>query len=209
MNSGRIIFVVLALILVSLIGMQWLVLPDPNRRNYEFFPNMVESAARDAQNPPLVLDDGTIVDQRVPPGSVARGYLPLPFPATPEGALLAGQTLTNPIAADDLEAVARGAFVFNTFCAVCHGTTGLGDGPVTKRGVPPPPSFMLDNAVNMADGQMYHVITLGQKNMASYASQVSRDDRWKVIRYVRTLQERPMVAATDSPATDAQAEEQP
>ena len=209
MNGGRTRVVVLALSLASLIGLQWLILPDPYRRNYEFFPNMVESVARDAQNSPLVLDDGALVDRRVPPGSVARGYLPLPFPATPEGALLAGQTLTNPIAADDLEAVVRGAFVFNTFCAVCHGPKGLGDGPVTKRGVPPPPSFLLDNAVNMADGQMYHVITLGQKNMASYASQISREDRWKVIRFVRTLQESPVVTATGGPATDAQAEAQP
>jgi mono/diheme cytochrome c family protein len=206
-NRGGIIVVALALTLVSLIVVQWLIQPDPSRRNYEFFPNMVESVARDAQNPPLVLDDGTIVDRRIPPGSVARGYLPLPFPATPEGALLAGQTLTNPIAADDLEAVARGALVFNTFCAVCHGPAGLGDGPVTKRGVPPPPSFLLDNAVNMADGQMYHVITLGQKNMSSYASQVTRDDRWKVIRFVRTLQESP--EATAAPATNAEAEAQP
>ncbi len=43
----------------------------------------------------------------------------------------------------------------------------------------------------MPDGQMYHLITLGQKNMASYATQVQRDDRWKVIRYIRTLQEPP------------------
>ena len=93
-----------------------------------------------------------------------------------------------------------GQTTYFRFCAVCHGATGLGDGPVTRRGVPPPPSFMLDNAVNMADGQMYHVITLGQNNMASYASQVSREDRWKVIRYVRTLQERPVVAATDTRA---------
>ncbi len=209
MSGSRIVVVALALCLVTLIAVQWLILPDPNRRNYEFFPNMVESVARDAQNSALVLDDGTVVDRRVPPGSVARGYLPLSFPATPEGALLAGQTLTNPIAADDWEAIARGAFVFDTFCAVCHGPKGLGDGPVTKRGVPPPPSFMLDNAVDMADGQMYHVITLGQKNMASYASQVSRGDRWKVIRFIRKLQEAPVAAAADAPATDETATDPP
>ncbi len=200
MSGGRVLVVVLALILASLMGLHWLILPDHDRRNYEFLPDMVESVARDAQSPSLVLDDGTIVDRRVPPGSVARGYLPLSFQATPEGALLAGQTLKNPVAVDDVEAIARGAFVFNTFCVVCHGPAGLGDGPVTKRGVPPPPSLMLDNAANMTDGQMYHVITLGQKNMSSYASQVSQEDRWKVIRFIRTLQESPPVAATDSPA---------
>ena len=92
------------------------VFPDPTRRNYEFFPNMVESVAHDSQTPPLELDDGIIIDRRVPSGSVARGYLPLPFPATPEGALLAGQALQNPIPDDDGEALTRGAR---------HGDAGL------------------------------------------------------------------------------------
>ena len=209
MNGGRILVVVLALMLAALIGLHWLILPDHDRRNYEFFPNMVESVARDAQTRSLVLDDGTTVDRRVPPGSVARGHLPLSFPATPEGALLAGQMLENPIAADDGEAVARGAVVFDTFCIVCHGSAGLGDGPVTKRGVPPPPSLMLDNALDMTDGQMYHVISLGQKNMGSYASQVSREDRWKVIRFIRTLQESPATTAQVSTAAETPASDTP
>jgi mono/diheme cytochrome c family protein len=35
---------------------------------------------------------------------------------------------------------------------------------------------------------MFHILTYGQKNMPSYASQVSEDDRWKAILYVRSLQ---------------------
>ena len=191
---GRV--VVLALILVGLIGLHWLVLPDPDRRNYEFFPNMVESVARDAQTAPLVLDDGTIVDRRIPPGSVARGHLPLAFAATPEGALLAGQALQSPLAHDDDGAAERrGAEIFENFCIVCHGPAGLGDGPVAKRGVPPPPSFLAENTMNMSDGQMYHVITLGQTNMSGYAAQVPAEDRWKVIRYIRKLQQAPATEA--------------
>ena len=189
MNVGRIAPVILTLILAGVIGMHFLIERDPDRRNYEFMPNMIESVARDAQSPPLVLADGTAVDMRVPRGSVARGHIPLEFEATPEGALLAGQKLQNPIGEDDAEAISRGAFVFATFCIPCHGGAGLGDGTVTKRGVPPPPSFLASNALQMSDGQMYHVITLGQANMASYASQLQPEDRWKVIRFIRTLQE--------------------
>jgi len=192
----------LVVILAVLIGTHWLVLPDPSQRNYEFFPNMVESVARDAQNPPQVFDDGTSLDFRPAPGTVARGYMPFEYPATPEGALLAGQELQNPFAEDDLDAAARGAIVYSNFCAVCHGGSGIGDGTVTRKGVPPPPSLLLPHAVDMADGQMFHVISLGQANMASYASQVERADRWKVIRHVRGLQAAPppTIAAADGDA---------
>jgi mono/diheme cytochrome c family protein len=131
---------------------------------------------------------------------VARGYLPFEYEATPEGALLAGQELRNPFAADDADALARGAVVYSNFCAVCHGGAGHGDGPVTRKGVPPPPNLLLEHAVDMADGQMFHVITSGQANMASYASQVERDDRWRAILHVRRLQAAPQEAAvTDAP----------
>lgn len=65
--------------------------------------------------------------------------------------------------------------------------TGLGDGPVTKRGVPPPPSLLTENVINMKDGQLYFIISHGKGNMASYRSQVQRNDRWKVIQFLRTM----------------------
>ena len=48
----------------------------------------------------------------------------------------------------------------------------------------------------MKDGQLFHILTYGQNNMPSYASQLSRDDRWNAILYVRTLQR---AAAPPSP----------
>ena len=42
--------------------------------------------------------------------------------------------------------------------------------------------------MQMKDGQLFHILTHGQNNMASYASQLSREDRWNVIVYVRSLQ---------------------
>ncbi|MCP3994288.1 MAG: cytochrome c, partial [bacterium] len=189
-------------VLVALIAAHWLILPDPSRRNYEFLPNMVESYARDAQSPPFVFDDGSALDLRPPEGSVARGYMPFEYPATPEGALLAGQELQNPFSGDDADAASRGAIVYSNFCAVCHGGAGLGDGTVTRKGVPPPPSFLLEHAVNMTDGQMFHVISSGQANMASYASQVERDDRWRAILHVRRLQAAPPTAPAPTEAAE-------
>jgi len=69
----------------------------------------------------------------------------------------------------------------------------------------------------MREGQMYHVISLGQGNMASYASQVTRDDRWRAILHIRRLQAAPpqdpaadpaaLDAAGADPATDPSAVE--
>jgi mono/diheme cytochrome c family protein len=200
MKGGWLLNLMLMALLAALIGLHWLVLPDPSRRNFEFLPGMVESIPLDAQSEAPLLGDGTVVDLRPPAGSIARGYTPLGYAGTPEDALRAGQELQSPVAAGDADAIARGAFVFSTFCSVCHGAGGQGDGTVTKKGVPPPPSLLLDHARNLSDGQMFHVISLGQGNMASYASQVERADRWRAISYIRTLQETPEIATLTGPA---------
>jgi mono/diheme cytochrome c family protein len=108
--------------------------------------------------------------------------------------------LVNPVPAADAAAVERGRAVFASFCAVCHGAGGNGDGPVTRRGVPPPPSLFGENAMGMSDGRMYHIITSGQGNMAAYASQVERLDRWRIIRYIRSLQSSRTTASAAAPA---------
>ena len=53
----------------------------------------------------------------------------------------------------------------------------------------------------MKDGQLFHILTYGQNNMASYAGQISRDDRWNVIAYVRSLQAKVAPTAPGSPTT--------
>ena len=52
----------------------------------------------------------------------------------------------------------------------------------------------------MADGTMFHSITYGKNNMGSYASQLDRKQRWMVIKYIRTLQPKPVAAM---PAKDS------
>jgi hypothetical protein len=44
----------------------------------------------------------------------------------------------------------------------------------------------------MADGTMFHSITYGKNNMGSYASQLDRKQRWMVVKYIRTLQPKPV-----------------
>ncbi len=205
MSPSARVNVALALLLGLIVAAHWAVPPSPTQRNFHFFPDMVNSPAHEAQAPAPLFAGGT-VDLRPPEGSVARGYLPLLYEATPEDAARAGAELRSPHGdAAVAGAVERGGFVFATFCVTCHGAGGEGDGPVTLRGVPPPPSLLLPHAMELADGQMYHITTFGQGNMAGYASQVGRADRWNVISYIRTLQApaRAQAAAAPEPAAAA------
>ncbi len=177
----------LAAILAVLIGLHWAVPSDPTKRPIRYFPDMADSVAHESQAAQLT---GTTLDLRPPEGSIARNFSPFDYEATPEDALRAGQELVNPLNyGDDQNIGEGGATLFATFCTPCHGPSGLGDGPVTLKGVPPPPSLHLQHALDLPDGQIYHIITHGQKNMASYASQVDRLDRWRLVSYIRDLQE--------------------
>ncbi len=173
---------VLALIVANLT-----LRPNPSRLNYEFIPQMAHSPRYNAFAPNPNLPGGETL--QVPsPGSIARGYMPLHYSATPQDALRAGEELKSPIDLTSAQALQRGATLFTNYCAVCHGPGALGNGTVTQRGFPPPPSLLADHAIKMKDGQMFHVLTFGQNNMPSYASQLSREDRWNAIAYVRSLQ---------------------
>jgi mono/diheme cytochrome c family protein len=92
--------------------------------------------------------------------------------------------------ADDARARERGAFLYANYCQMCHGPEGKGDGPLVQRGIPPSASLRGENAIQMKDGQLFHVLTHGQRNMSAHAAQLSREDRWKVILHVRSLQQK-------------------
>lgn len=176
-----------ALLLIVLVGGK-LLRPDHKQRNFEFMPDMAYSPAYASLTPNPNFPDG-MTQRRPVAGTVAQGYPPLHYQATPADAARAGEELTNPFGAGDSLALSRGAVVYATFCQVCHGPTGAGDGIVARRGYPPPPSLTAEHARTIKDGQIFHILTYGQNNMPSYVSQVMRDDRWKVILYVRQLQQ--------------------
>lgn len=119
----------------------------------------------------------------VPPEhTIARGHKPYTI-ETPEDA---DKLLKNPLPRSP-EVLARGQVVFSTYCLVCHGERGYGDGPVVNP-FPIPKSLQSDNMLKWGDGHLFHVITKGQGVMPSYAVQVQPMDRWAVIHYVRALQ---------------------
>ena len=179
--------VILLLAFAGSLALHWALRPQPDKPNREWIPEMVRTPRYNAFSGNSNFPDGKTL-QPPPPGTIPRGFPPLHFAATPEDALRAGSTLETPVKLDDAQTIARGAAVFANFCSPCHGATARGDGLVVQRGFPAPPSLYADNARNMKDGQIFHILTYGQKNMPSYATQVSREDRWNVIVFVRSLQ---------------------
>jgi high-affinity iron transporter len=94
---------------------------------------------------------------------------------------------TAPTHAPDLT---RGAALFQSQCAVCHGATGHGDGPVGRTLSPPPINFTDQGRADQRSSlSLYEVITQGVEGtpMASYATSLSVDDRWALAYYVGTL----------------------
>ncbi len=170
-------------------GLAALLWPDWTHRNVSYAPDMAISPAAATYSPgALPLADRRL---RTPvPGTVPRGPLPLRYEATEAEALRAGLELHMPDAIVANNDPARGATLFAAFCQPCHGGEGHGDGVTMKRGFQPPPSLLTQPARDMKDGQMFHVITYGQKLMPSHASQVGSDDRWRLILHVRRLQVR-------------------
>ena len=79
-------------------------------------------------------------------------------------------------------------------CGVCHGTKLNGNGPLYKDGNGPyaaKPATLVGDAKYeaMPAGQMFYSVAYGKNLMGSYASQLSRSQRWKVIAYIKAKQQ--------------------
>ena len=156
-----------------------------NQRSWEYMPDMVHSVAYDTFAPNPVTRDGKTL-QRPAPHTIPRGFLPYHYAATPEDAERAGRELPPPFAFD-ARARDEGRVLFETFCVVCHGVRGDGDGPLVPK-IPNPPAYSSERVRAMPPGRIFHVMTVGSGRMPSYASQISPAERWKIAAYVQTLQ---------------------
>jgi mono/diheme cytochrome c family protein len=97
-------------------------------------------------------------------------------------------------------ALKRGQERFNIYCALCHDRVGTGHGMIVQRGYTVPPNFHTDLSRGLKlrgmevpltkapIGYFFEVITNGFGAMPDYASQVTPDDRWRIIAYIRALQ---------------------
>ncbi len=93
----------------------------------------------------------------------------------------------NPIAYS--EAVKKeGKEIYGNFCIHCHGEKGDGQGSVIQNSEFPPPPAYNGALKDLPAGQIFYSITYGKGLMGSHASQLSKEERWKVVHYVEVLQ---------------------
>jgi mono/diheme cytochrome c family protein len=98
------------------------------------------------------------------------------------------RNLRNPVPAT-AASVGRGAKIFDTYCIVCHGPQGAGDGTVSGRFMGLVPALTTDQAKGRSDGYLYAIIRHGRGAMPAYGDRIrDQADRWNVVNYVRTVQ---------------------
>ena len=99
-----------------------------------------------------------------------------------------GGELHSPITAVDDSTIERGHRKFLKTCIPCHGTTLAGNGPVAALFMPPP-DLLAEATRNRADGYIYSYIRHGGVVMPSYGAQVTAQEAWELIAYIRHMQQ--------------------
>tara|TARA_R110001592_G_scaffold52689_2_gene161659 strand:- start:11514 stop:12197 length:684 start_codon:yes stop_codon:yes gene_type:complete len=177
----------LALVVVSVFSCK-----EKNGLAPEYMPDMYRSPAIE----PYV-DYGDLMDRtneeltnkmsvRQPvQGTIPRGFTPYGYENTAEGYILAGENLKNPIQFN--ETVGKeGKELYGMFCVHCHGKTGQGDGILVEREKFPPLPVKFKEGLDISEGKMFHSITYGKGLMGSHSSQLNKEERWKLVHYIRT-----------------------
>ncbi len=109
-----------------------------------------------------------------------------------------GDVMPFPVTREVLE---RGRERFNIYCAPCHSRVGDGNGYIPSRGFTRmPPSYHIPRLQKAPLGYFFDVMTNGFGIMPDYASQVSPEDRWKIVAYIRALQLSQSATTKDVPA---------
>ncbi|MGZ4983603.1 MAG: c-type cytochrome, partial [Chthoniobacterales bacterium] len=86
------------------------------------------------------------------------------------------------------ELMLRGEQRFNITCALCHGAAAAGNGITKQFGLATVVTLQDDRIRKMADGEIFNTITHGKNTMLAYGPNLTVNDRWAIITYLRALQ---------------------
>lgn len=94
--------------------------------------------------------------------------------------------LKNPLP-QTAQVVERGRERYGFYCVQCHGPRADGFGTVGQS-FAPLPSNLADKIVqSQTDGELFYKISLGYNRHPPLFDTVAPDDRWAIVRYIRSL----------------------
>ena len=125
--------------------------------------------------------------------TVARGYLPYTIKNQDDAAVLA-----NPLPRTE-NVLQQGRQLFNTYCSPCHGLLGNGQPTLTAAYGAKPANLVSQTIRDYPDGKIYHTIMAGKNAMPGYPAELTQDERWAVVHYVRALQRSQNAKDSDIP----------
>lgn len=99
--------------------------------------------------------------------------------------------LTNPVPPDEVS-LQRGELLYQFHCALCHGESSVGDGPLTEFYTTRPPTDLTQpHVTGQFDSSLYRTIASGFGQMPGLAENLTPRERWDVINYLRTFEDTP------------------
>lgn len=94
--------------------------------------------------------------------------------------------LVNPLGEDPRWAE-RGKEAYGFYCAMCHGQRADGRGTVGQSFHPLPTDLRSEKTQSLSDGEIFSVISFGSRRSPPLAHTISEEDRWAIVRYLRSL----------------------
>lgn len=161
---------------------------------YEYMPNMYRSPSYETYSENSLFENNSTARNPVK-GTIPRGFTFFEYENTLDDYLRAGKELVNPLERTS-QNIEEGEALYIMFCAHCHGKNGDGKGSVTHPVYSAVPSYSDSLQIrrtgstmrNLSDGHIYHAIYYGFNAMGPHASQITADERWKIIMHVNNLQ---------------------
>jgi len=218
MNTTKIVSGVLTGTLVTVLFACNGVRREPGRI---YMPDMTYSRAYETYaSTEDLTKEGVHYDHLPVAGTIARGE-ELPFHLAKDAPgdstnYIASKQVKDPLPPNDSLQMSEARRLFNINCAICHGSNLDGNGPLYKDGNGPfvsHPAMLVGGPqyMVMPEGQMFYSIEYGKNLMGSYASQLSRKQRWMIIQYIKSKQAasvapaKPIGTGTTAPKTDSTA----
>ena len=173
-----------------------------------YMPDMAYSRAYETYASREGLNEKGINYSAMPvPGTIARGDMFSYTIKNDSAGYVASKSVVNPLPALDAKQYLEAARLYLIYCGICHGTKLDGNGPLYNDGKGPyaaaPKNLMLEDAKALSPGTMFHVVTYGNGQMGSYASQLSTEQRWQIIHYIKEKQLMGAAGATPASGSDS------